>query len=161
MSAIGRNDICPCGSGFKFKRCCLNKAGAAARLYLPGERASALAKLMRFSDRGEFEDRHEAAFQMFWGDWLSEEPDEDLERVMDSEQVNLAYHSWFVFDFGFGEFPTMLEVFLEKEGRNLSSGERYYLEAGSRVCYREEHAAETRGTFCVCDFTTDLQCVWE
>lgn len=23
---IGRNDPCPCGSGKKYKRCCLNKA---------------------------------------------------------------------------------------------------------------------------------------
>lgn len=22
---IGRNDICPCGSGLKFKKCCINK----------------------------------------------------------------------------------------------------------------------------------------
>jgi len=26
----GRNEICPCGSGLKFKRCCLNKPRAAA-----------------------------------------------------------------------------------------------------------------------------------
>jgi transposase-like protein len=26
---IGRNDICPCGSGQKFKRCCLNKPSSA------------------------------------------------------------------------------------------------------------------------------------
>jgi len=26
---IGRNDLCPCGSGKKFKRCCLNEDGAA------------------------------------------------------------------------------------------------------------------------------------
>ncbi len=25
MSAIGRNDPCPCGSGKKYKRCCLEK----------------------------------------------------------------------------------------------------------------------------------------
>ena len=30
------------------------------------------------------------ALELFWGDWLSEEPDEDLDRVMDSAQVNLA-----------------------------------------------------------------------
>ena len=24
---IGRNDLCPCGSGSKFKKCCINKAG--------------------------------------------------------------------------------------------------------------------------------------
>ena len=22
---VGRNDLCPCGSGLKFKRCCLSK----------------------------------------------------------------------------------------------------------------------------------------
>jgi uncharacterized protein YecA (UPF0149 family) len=22
---IGRNDLCPCGSGLKFKKCCINK----------------------------------------------------------------------------------------------------------------------------------------
>ncbi|RJQ54880.1 MAG: hypothetical protein C4530_16565 [Desulfobacteraceae bacterium] len=26
MAKIGRNDPCPCGSGKKYKRCCLNKA---------------------------------------------------------------------------------------------------------------------------------------
>lgn len=28
---IGRNQICPCGSGKKYKRCCINKAGSQAR----------------------------------------------------------------------------------------------------------------------------------
>lgn len=27
---IGRNDVCPCGSGLKYKRCCLNKPVSAA-----------------------------------------------------------------------------------------------------------------------------------
>lgn len=26
MKKIGRNDPCPCGSGKKYKKCCLNKA---------------------------------------------------------------------------------------------------------------------------------------
>ena len=25
ISKPGRNDLCPCGSGIKFKKCCLNK----------------------------------------------------------------------------------------------------------------------------------------
>ena len=25
MRKVGRNDPCPCGSGLKYKRCCLNK----------------------------------------------------------------------------------------------------------------------------------------
>ena len=24
---IGRNDTCPCGSGFKFKKCCISRMG--------------------------------------------------------------------------------------------------------------------------------------
>ncbi|MGO9965678.1 MAG: SEC-C metal-binding domain-containing protein [Bryobacteraceae bacterium] len=27
---MGRNDLCPCGSGRKYKHCCLDKAAAAA-----------------------------------------------------------------------------------------------------------------------------------
>jgi len=40
MSKIGRNDPCPCGSGRKYKKCCLQKdnadgaeAGAVAQQY--------------------------------------------------------------------------------------------------------------------------------
>ena len=28
MSRTGRNDVCPCGSGKKFKRCCASRKGA-------------------------------------------------------------------------------------------------------------------------------------
>jgi len=38
MSKIGRNDPCPCGSGKKYKRCCLHQHQAAA-----AERAAAAA----------------------------------------------------------------------------------------------------------------------
>lgn len=34
---VGRNDPCPCGSGKKYKKCCLNAAGASAPpVHLPG-----------------------------------------------------------------------------------------------------------------------------
>ena len=26
MSKVSRNDLCPCGSGLKFKKCCINKS---------------------------------------------------------------------------------------------------------------------------------------
>jgi SEC-C motif len=83
MSSVGRNDPCPCGSGLKFKRCCLKKEQTTAA-YTAGDRDSALAKLMRFATRSEFDDKHREALALFWGDWLSEEPDEDLKRVVPS-----------------------------------------------------------------------------
>ena len=127
MSQVGRNDPCPCGSGLKFKRCCLNKEQPSGA-YTSGERNSALAKLMRFAARFEFEDKHRAALELFWGDWISEEPDEKLKQVMESEQANLAYHSWFAFDFDLGEGRTMFDLFLEREARKLSSGECNYFD---------------------------------
>ena len=43
MAKPGRNDPCPCGSGKKYKRCCLLKAGPDKRVLLdqpsPSERA--------------------------------------------------------------------------------------------------------------------------
>jgi len=66
MSDIGRNDPCPCGSGKKYKRCCLAKdAPAPAR----GRRGtdSALASLMRFARRAELDGDRAAAEVTFWG----------------------------------------------------------------------------------------------
>jgi hypothetical protein len=51
MSAIGRNDPCPCGSGKKYKRCCLEKDAPAPGAWTAAERDSALASLMRFARR--------------------------------------------------------------------------------------------------------------
>jgi hypothetical protein len=105
----------------------LNKSGAVAQSYRPAERSSALAKLMRFAARPKFKEVHRAALALFWGDWLSEKPDRQLEKVMTSEPVEIAYNSWFAFDFDCGGGRRMLETFLESEGRQLSSGELSYL----------------------------------
>jgi hypothetical protein len=83
---------------------------------------------MRFAARSEFDDQHRAALELFWGDWLSEEQDEELERVMDSEQANLAYHSWFAFDFDLGEGRAVFDLFLEREAKKLSTGEWNYFD---------------------------------
>jgi hypothetical protein len=128
VTPVGRNYPCPCGSGLKFKRCCLNKTGAAVKVYSKDQRHSVLAKLMRFSARAEFKGSHEAALKIFWGDWLLEEPDEELKRVMGLEQVEIAYNSWFAFDFDLSAGRRPVDCFLEREGEKLNPGERNYLE---------------------------------
>lgn len=128
MSVVGRNDPCPCGSGRKFKKCCLNKSGAVVQSYRPAEQSSsALAKLMRFVTRPKYKELQRAALALFWGDWLLEKPDHQLEEVMTSEPVEIAYNSWFAFDFDCGGGRRMLDVYLETEGNKLSSGELNYL----------------------------------
>jgi Tfp pilus assembly protein PilF len=39
MAKIGRNDLCPCGSGKKYKRCCMTNDEAAARAALAADAA--------------------------------------------------------------------------------------------------------------------------
>src|SRR6266508_2166313 len=127
MNAVGRNDPCPCGIGRKFKQCCLNKT-VSRKSYLPGEHDSALTKLLRFSEREEFKEARTGSLLLFWGNWLLRKRDKELERVMDSEQMNVAYHSWFLYDFDLDEGRTVLDLFLEREARKLSEGERNFLE---------------------------------
>ncbi len=102
--------------------------------YRPADRDSALAKLMRFSRRDEFAEMREVAIELFWGDWLAEQPDKERDAVMNSESANLAYHSWFAYDFDLGEGQTALDLFLERDARNLGEGERHFLE-GLRVSH--------------------------
>lgn len=127
MIQVGRNEPCLCGSGLKYKKCCLNKTGIV-KSYLPGERDRALAKLVRFSERHEFKEAHKLALQLFWGDWLEQLPDLDLERVMDSELADIAYHSWFAYDWDLDEGRTLFDMFLDREVRDLSTGERNFLD---------------------------------
>jgi hypothetical protein len=105
-----------------------------AQLYLPAERNSAIAKLTRFADRSKYDEREEIACDLFWGDWLSDEPEERVKELMAMDTVENAYRTWFVFDFDGGDGRTLLDEFLESQARNLSSGESRYLEA-----VRESH----------------------
>ena len=106
----------------------MNKSAAVAQYYRPAERNSALAKLMRFAAQPKYKDLHRVALALFWGDWLSEKPDHQLEEVMTSEQVEIAYNSWLAFDFDCGDGRQMLEMFLRSERNKLSSGELNYLQ---------------------------------
>ena len=43
MAKIGRNDLCPCGSGKKYKKCCMASDETAARAARPAQTATAPA----------------------------------------------------------------------------------------------------------------------
>ena len=84
---------------------------------------------MRFAGRAQYEELQHAAFALFWGDWLSATPDPRMREIMASESVEIAYNSWFAFDFDCGGGRRMLEIFLENKGRELRSGELRYLQS--------------------------------
>src|SRR3989441_7722863 len=97
MSDIGRNDPCPCGSGKKYKRCCLAKDAPAPGAWTTGERDSALASLMRFARRAELDGDRAAAEVAFWGKRLERMTPAEARETMDFEQSRFGFHEWLGF----------------------------------------------------------------
>lgn len=127
-SAVGRNAPCPCGSGLKYKKCCLGKAQSAASPdYTPADRESAIARLMRFSARPEFERYHKIAQTAFWGNRLAGRPEEEIQEALAHPQGQNAYFAWFVFDAIIAPGETLTDLLLTREAAGLRPGEREYL----------------------------------
>ncbi|MBV9947037.1 MAG: SEC-C domain-containing protein [Myxococcales bacterium] len=80
MSKVGRNDPCPCGSGKKFKRCCLERVEAeerAERLRVEAERAEA-----EFGEVDEFVETLEHARAVVEESQIVEQVDRLSEAVL-------------------------------------------------------------------------------
>ena len=120
MNAVGRNDPCPCGSGLKYKKCCLERTAFPPSAFTADERASALRKLFRFSERPEFEDDHFVAEAAFWADYLDALPDDESPNMLASEESEAAFHEWFALDFDLESGPTPVGLFVEREGSRLT-----------------------------------------
>lgn len=121
MTKPGRNQLCSCGSGRKFKKCCEEKE--PRRSHTSGDRVTALTKLERFiEDTLARED--DEAFETFWGKWF--ERDEELDQQQDqlSDQV---FDVWFAFDRPLDDGRLVVDTFLASE-RSLAAAERRLLE---------------------------------
>lgn len=91
MARIGRNELCPCGSGIKYKRCCLRQQAQAAATPMGQLKISLLAEIERIqaaAREGEEAVRELGVF-IFWstrgGDaWLLEITENDAVQVADA-----------------------------------------------------------------------------
>ena len=128
MSEIGRNDPCPCGSGRKYKKCCLGKDAPSPGAFTTEERQSALDRLFRFARRAELEQAHADAGKEFWIHWMALHTGAEVAEAMALEQSGAAYIEWFCFDFRLPSGRTAVEELLARETRGLRSGEVRYLE---------------------------------
>lgn len=92
MKKTGRNESCPCGSGKKYKRCCLPKS------YIPAGKEDSIKdnlvrEIQKFIGK-RFSDYVEDAFNFFWGDF-------DLGKYIDEgyyEYADINFHEWLVHD---------------------------------------------------------------
>jgi hypothetical protein len=145
MTPTGRNAPCPCGSGRKFKHCCLTKQQTAVTAYTGQDRRSAFARLVRFSEHAVFAEEIRLAGILFRGgryDFATEAQREELEA---DEQAQLAFIEWFLLDHDlFRDDGTIAEQFLAARGADLSTGERTWLERMAASCLRPYEVAEVR-----------------
>ncbi len=130
MGKPGRNAPCPCGSGLKYKRCCLPKAEAARR-FTQADRRSALDKLERFSEE-VLEGEDDAAFDEFWGEGVQK--DVDLDEHWEQLSTGV-FDGWFWFDRPLADGRLVVERLLA-EDPSLTTGEREYLTLARASCTR-------------------------
>lgn len=101
MSGPGRNAPCPCGSGKKYKKCCLPKDEVKQRRQPTYhdhclEVADSLrARILKFATKAGYNAHIEEAFDIFW---RTLEQDLDPPEEMD-EAWHQSFLEWFVHDF--------------------------------------------------------------
>jgi hypothetical protein len=122
MSKPGRNEPCPCGSGKKYKNCCLNKdhtrrvRDSAWRR----EEQVTLDKLLDFGQRPEFRAQLAVASNLFWNgnygmEGLNALPRDEAGRFLD----------WYWCDYRLEETrKRIIDLFLEESGPQVPAGER-------------------------------------
>jgi len=159
---VGRNDPCPCGSGKKYKKCCLDHPVPSANiitptLYTDADRTGALTKLKAFANRPGLARNRDVAILEYWGAHFPSRSEEELRKVLDLPQAEIMYNAWLWFDFELEEGMTIADLFLAKEGRSLRSGEYAYLDQ-ARSTYQglyEVEAVRLDEGFTLRDLTTN------
>ncbi|MGO0884366.1 SEC-C metal-binding domain-containing protein [Clostridioides difficile] len=115
---LGRNELCPCGSGKKYKKCCLNKdivsERASRKTELSQKQYTDLySKLYDYSRHDKFKDECEKAKEMFY--------------IMQNDTVNEKFERFFntylIQDHIMENKKVMTVGFLEENGANLSQSE--------------------------------------
>ena len=122
MSDVGRNDPCPCGSGKKYKKCCLSLTHGAGGKE-DSIRAKVIQDLLRFFNRHHQNKLEDAEF-LFWDEFVPEE-------FLSGSALTIAYQNfweWIVFDYLIDEDKekTLIDIYMENI-RTLSFEERKVL----------------------------------
>lgn len=108
MIKPGRNDPCPCGSGKKYKKCCLVSAQDSEFQYRRWRQVEAglILRLTRFA----FETLGPEIVEEAWKDFNDHESVEDFDP---ESPMNMVFMPWFLFNWIFELQPTGSSEFLE------------------------------------------------
>jgi hypothetical protein len=131
VTKTGRNDPCPCGSGKKYKHCCLIQETTGKSEAMGRDRAwdTIIENLLDFSREARFRRDLEAAFDLFWNRSYT------IEQVSELAPAQIMnFLDWYAHDYRTAdEGQRIVEVFLDEKGPALSEQERDLLRADSEA----------------------------
>lgn len=139
MPKVGRNAPCPCGSGLKYKKCCLPKEQTTQVRTLSLRRDDELlwGALLAFAQRPDFLVELQSAFSRFWNGDLDLGAAEALER----QQLE-PFLEWHIYDYRTSkERQRLVDLFAAEEGPRLTP-ERRALLAEREVAYLSLYGVE-------------------
>jgi hypothetical protein len=122
MATVGRNDPCPCGSGKKYKKCCLSKDTAVDLEAFREERAeeSLRGEIMKFAMGERFKDEMLEAFQAYRGGAA----DASLMLMSQDPLENIRFIDWFVHEHKHSkENKSIIDMFDELRSKTLDENE--------------------------------------
>ena len=117
----GRNDPCPCGSGKKYKNCCLGKdrARQLRSTSWRNEEQATLEKLLAFAQRPTFTAQITVAFNLFWNGTYGL----SALRMIDQGE-SARFLDWYMFDYRLeGGSQRIIDLFAGDETIHLSTVE--------------------------------------
>jgi hypothetical protein len=118
----GRNDPCPCGSGKKYKNCCLNRDRTRhirESAWRSDEQAT-LDKLLAFAQRPDLQPQYTVAFNLFWNGAYGMVGLNALDR----EEVG-RFLDWYLYDYRLeGSSKRLIDLFVEEAESRLPAAER-------------------------------------
>lgn len=119
---VGRNDPCPCGSGKKYKKCCLGKEATmrppAPETMMGTAEQAWIRRILAYAWQPRFRWAMQAARVLFFGTPTGAPPSPSN----DGNAQQGGFMDWFVHDYRAGEGVTIVEAFLREE--KLSPTER-------------------------------------
>jgi len=118
VTLLGRNDLCPCKSGKKYKKCCLNKdvvsERAGRKVGLSQKQYSGLyTKIQEYAKQDKFKEEYEKAKEMFY----------ILEDEATNEKFERFFNTYFVQDHIMESKKVMTVEFYEDNRDNLNTKE--------------------------------------
>jgi len=125
MPTVGRNDPCPCGSGRKYKQCCLPKdrAAQARQVGLRRNDEYLWARLIAYAQRPTFSVDLQSAFSRFWNGDFDLEAGEGLER-----EFIEPFLEWYIYDYHTSkDRRRIIDLFVVEEKPRLSPEQRVLL----------------------------------